>query len=60
MFDYLIVRSEQEIESLLEQCLVAENEGSDYPGMSYEQGIKCAIEWVIGHTDEHPLNSEDF
>ena len=36
-------------------CLQAEEEGSSkYPGMSYEQGIKAALEWVLGE-GPHPL-----
>lgn len=52
-----IVRSEQEIWDLLNQCSQSENEGaSKYPGMSYEQGIKAAIEWITGNIQDHPLN----
>ena len=44
-----IVRSDQEIWDLLNQCAEVEETGSsNYPGMSYEQGIKVAIEWIIG------------
>lgn len=52
-----IIRSEQEIWDLLNQCADAEETGvSSYPGMSYEQGIKAAIEWVTGDTNDHPIN----
>lgn len=52
-----IVRSEQEIWDLLNQCADAEETGdSKYPGMSYEQGIKVAIEWMTGDTNNHPIN----
>lgn len=52
-----IVRTEQEIWDLLSQCLDTENSGSsNYPGMSYEQGIKAAIEWITGETEDHPIN----
>lgn len=52
-----ITRSEQEICDLLNQCADAEETGvSTYPGMSYEQGVKAAIEWIIGDTNEHPIN----
>ena len=37
-----IVRSDQEIWDLLNQCADAEETGgSNYPGMTYEQGIKA-------------------
>lgn len=52
-----IVRTEQEIWDLLNQCADAENDGvSNYPGMTYEQGIKAAIEWITGDTEDHPIN----
>ena len=52
-----IVRNEQEVWDLLNQCSEAEETGnSQYPGMSYEDGIKAAIEWITGNVDIHPLN----
>lgn len=52
-----IERTDQEIYDLLDECSEAENNGnSQYPGMSYEQGIKAGIEWVTGNVNEHPLN----
>ena len=41
-------RTQEEIDALLNKCVDAENFGSNYPGMSYEQGIKAAIEWLDG------------
>lgn len=53
---YQVTRSEKEIDSLLNQCLDAQDSGeSKYPGMSYEQGIRAAIEWITGQ-DENPLS----
>ena len=41
-------RTKQEIDELLDICSEIEEEcGSRYPGMSYEQGIKAAIEWLL-------------
>lgn len=52
-----IVRTDQEIWDLLNQCAEVEEAGSsNYPGMSYEQGIKVAIEWIIGDVKDHPIN----
>lgn len=52
----IIVRNEQDIRELLHQCNDAEEFGTNYPGMSYEQGIKAAIEWITGDIDIHPIN----
>lgn len=47
--------TENEINDVLNACMEAENDGhSKYPGMSYEQGVKYAIEWMTGD-GPHPL-----
>lgn len=57
--DMNIVRTDQEIYEVLDECLNSENTSiSIYPGMSYEQGVKAAIEWIIGDTEDHPINDE--
>lgn len=39
------------------QWAEAEETGSStYPGMIYEQGIKAAIEWLVGDINDHPIN----
>lgn len=54
-----IVRTDQEIYEVLDECLNSENTSTSiYPGMSYEQGVKAAIEWIIGDTEDHPINDE--
>lgn len=41
--------NENEINDVLNQCVESENEGeSRWPGMTYEQGVKAAIEWMQG------------
>lgn len=42
-------RTQRQIDDLLDRCVKSEETGeSAYPGMSYEQGIKAAIEWLDG------------
>lgn len=49
------LKSEEEIDELINQCVDSEETGeSKYHGMTYEQGIKAALEWVQGY-GEHPL-----
>jgi hypothetical protein len=56
---YEIKRSNEEIDDLLNQCAEAEDRGdSRFFGMTYEQGIKCALEWVLGELEEYPLPEE--
>lgn len=41
--------SDDDIADVVNACAEAENGGtSKYPGMSYEQGVKAAIQWLEG------------
>ena len=42
-----------EIEKQLELA-----EDMDYPWMSYAEGVKTAIEWMLGDSDEAPFEEE--
>ncbi len=53
---YTIERTEQQINELLDKALEAFDKGTNYPGMSYEQGILDAIYWLTGQTDDDPLS----
>ena len=52
---YKIVRSDDEIDDLLNDCSMAEMDGSKYPGMTFEQGVEYAIKWVTDRESSHPL-----
>jgi len=53
---YEIKRPSDEIDNLLNRCNEQIEKGeSKYPGMSYEQGIREAIEWITGWGDDPPL-----
>jgi len=57
---YRIVRTEEEIDSLLNACSKRiDRGGSAYPGMTFEQGINDAIMWLTGQNDDHPYPEED-
>ena len=47
--------SHELIDKVLERCIDSNNVGSQYPGMTYEQGVLAGIEWVLGHIDEIPF-----
>lgn len=64
---YTIVRSQKEIDELLNQCAEAEADGkSAFPGMSFEEmsfeemsfeeGITYAIKWLTDKSAPHPLD----
>ena len=49
--------SQSEIEDVLNECSENEQEGiAKFPGMTYEQGVKYGIEWVMGESDENPMD----
>ena len=51
-----IKRTDTEIDDLLEIVAEHEDEGTvQYPGMSYEMGIRAGIEWLLGYRDDYPM-----
>lgn len=50
-----IERTEDEVWDVLNAALESEDEGSKWPGMSYEQGVRAGIEWLIGQRDSNPM-----
>ena len=41
-------KTQEEIDELFERCVESENSNeSAYSGMTYEQGIKAAIDWLF-------------
>lgn len=47
--------TENEINEVLNACADAKDDGhSIYPGMSYEQGVAMAINWIRGD-GPHPI-----
>lgn len=52
---YKIERRAEEIDEQLNRAFEAEASGSNYPGMSYEQGVKYAIDWITGQSEEEPI-----
>jgi len=54
MIKYEMKRSAAEIDALISKC-VDLSALSRFPGMTYEQGIRETLEWIIGDTDDYPL-----
>ena len=50
--------TQQQIDDVLNRAAEAEEEGTKWPGMSYEQGVKAGIEWVLGYIDSNPMDDE--
>lgn len=54
----MTMRSEEDIEELAEKASVARRKPSKFPGMTYEEGVSAALDWVIGLEDMNPLADE--
>lgn len=53
---YAVKRRDREIDRVLEKAEEAEAEGrTAWPGMTYEQGVAEGIRWMLGLTNDHPL-----
>lgn len=52
---YRVQRLPQEIDEQLNRAVEAEATGTKYPGMSFEDGVKEGIEWVLGLTEDLPI-----
>lgn len=53
-----IVRTDQEIDQVLNKAADGINEGSAYPGMSYEDGIQAFADWLFGYTEDAPFEED--
>jgi hypothetical protein len=45
--------TQQEIDAVLDQCSEAEAKGtSRFPGLTYEEGVSCAIRWMLRESED--------
>lgn len=51
------MRSKSEIDEQIERAI---DENGVYFGMSYEEGVVAALDWVIGFIDEKPIPIEEI
>lgn len=53
---YSVTRSNREIDNQLNRGAAWEDAGgSSVRGMTYESGVKAAIEWLMGDRDDVPI-----
>jgi len=51
----MAIPTEDEIDTVINKCSDSDIQGeSEYPGMTYEQGIRDAISW-LKYGEENPL-----
>lgn len=53
-----VVRTDKEIEKVLDKAIDGVAKGSKYPGMSFEEGVREMYDWLTGDQDEPPLEDE--
>ena len=53
-----VIRTKEEILHVLDWAVEGINNGSHFGGMSYEDGIKYTIDWLLGRSDNAPDNEE--
>ncbi len=49
-----ITRTDEEIARVENWAAEGVDAGTNYPGMSYEQGVLDALQWLIGDSDHAP------
>ena len=45
--------TEKQIDAVIGKII--ENPGPRWPGMSYEDGVRAALEWIVGNEENDPL-----
>lgn len=52
-----IIPTDEQIDEVVDKCCTQiQQGGSKYPGMSYEQGLRDAIDWLTGDSEDIPLS----
>ena len=49
------MKTRKEVYEQIDKAQQVIESGEGYHGMSYEEGVKAALEWVIGDIDEEPI-----
>ena len=50
------VRTPEEVNSVIDAAAVMIERGrSKFPGMTYEEGVRAALDWLLGSIDDHPM-----
>lgn len=56
---YMIKPNDTEIDDVRNKASEQEDKGgSKWPGMTYEQGVNAALDWVVGDNEENPMPDE--
>jgi len=47
----LAVRTQKEVDAVVDKCI----SGDRFPGMTYEEGVRNALDWLTGEIDDSPF-----
>lgn len=57
--DVIVERSQEEVDEQLNLAMEAVDRGrSKWPGMSYEDGVRAALNWMTGDDETPPMEDE--
>lgn len=48
----------EQIDEQIDKAQEGMAKGSNWPGMSYEQGVENTLRWVLGDSDTAPMDEE--
>ena len=54
----MTVRTKEEIDEVMNLSFEQIEHGTKWHGMTYEEGVRAAIEWILGETDDNPMLDE--
>jgi len=54
-----MVRTIEQINEQLDRVAEAEKNGGKYHGMTYEGGVKYALDWILGNSEDEPMPNEE-
>lgn len=49
------MKTREEVNEQIDKAQQSIESGEGYHGMSYEEGVKAALEWVMGDIEEKPI-----
>lgn len=57
---YRLARTDAQIDAVLNQAMEISDSGlRAYPGMTYEDGVRAALDWVTGQSDDEVFDEMD-
>ena len=55
----IVKRTQNEIDAQVNTAAHFMDRGTKYGGMSYDEGVRQALDWIQGHDDDPPYDEQD-